>query len=96
MDTISNSMDENEFETMFLKKDDFEEVKGRLKFDNPSILENFVPKDDDVIAIDFVTHSTPVIKNLSIVEKGDFTSFWVKRFDSEGVSKNNLKEAFSL
>lgn len=81
-------------ETSFLNKRDFDIVKGRLKFENSDILEGFSPSENDVIAINFIQHSTPSIKELEIIREGDFVPFWLKRFEKEGVTKDELKEGF--
>lgn len=86
----------DEIQTTFLKSHEFNEVKGRLKFDDPSILNEFHPSETDIIAIDFTINSPPVIKNLETIPKGDFASFWSGRFKKEGVSKEELKKAFSI
>ena len=83
-------------QTMFLKKREFDEVKGRLTFENPTILNNFNPQEEDIIAIEFTINSSPLIKSLEIIKKGNFVSFWGNRFEKEGVSKQQLKEAFSI
>ena len=86
----------NEIETFFMTKKEFDEVKGRLKFENPSIIHDFKPEEEDVIALDFTINSTPTIKGLEILKGGDFVSFWAGRFEKEGLTKRNLSEAFAL
>lgn len=88
---------DNEVKTMFLNKNDFDEVKGRLTFENPSVLQNLKDAEDkDAVAIDFTINSNPVVKSLELIPNGDFSRFWEKRFEEEGVTKEQLKEAFSL
>ena len=76
----------NEIQTIFLKKNEFDEVKGRLTFENTSILDKVKnSQENDVIAMDFTINSPPIIKDLEIIQKGNFSSFLEDRFRKEGV-----------
>lgn len=97
MDNTNETMIEEgviETDSFFLTKSDFDEVKGRLKLQNPSDLDNFFPNENDVVVLNFTQHSTPLIRGLEIISNGDFVPFWQKRFEKEGVEKEQIKEAF--
>ena len=87
--------EQNGIQTFFLNKPDFDKVKGRLNFENVALLQNFSPEETDVVALDFTINSPPLIKNLEIVKGGDFVPFWLERFKKEGVTQEQLFEAFS-
>jgi len=87
--------EENEIQTFFLNKPDFDKVKDRLQFENRALIENFFAEETDVIALDFTMNSPPLIKNLEIMKGGDFVPFWLERFKKEGVTQEQLFEAFS-
>lgn len=84
-----------ELQTFFLHKPDFDRVKDRLNFENNVLLEDFSPEETDVIALDFTINSPPLVKHLEVVKGGDFVPFWLERFKKEGVTQEQLFEAFS-
>ena len=88
---------ENDVQTTFLKISEFNDVVGRLTFEDAEILDKIEgATEGDSVAIEFTINSDPLVKNLSLISGGDFTSYWKGRFKKEGVDDKHLKEAFSI